>query len=89
MAKWEAVQDCYVLGVQLSAGQIIELTDDNEKSLGIGKYVKKVVNTKTNKESVVGYKHLRQMDRSRMDERMAVDGMIVHPPTKPFSLVHQ
>lgn len=90
MALWKATQNCYVLGVEMQAGQKIELDEDNEKTLKLGKFAEKVTDKITGKEYLSSFQHLEKVRGEKMDPDKAVgiaDGMIVYPQKKPFNLL--
>lgn len=92
MGLWKAKATCYVQGVLLEGEAIIELTDEQEKEEGLGKYAKEVpdqkaikLDPKSNKTVKIGNKNLVKVSRSSVDGvegKPFEEGMILYPPAK-------
>lgn len=79
---YEALDRCFVLGVQLEPGQRIGLTVENEKSLKVGAFAedpKPGAEKKTNHHGKVGYGWLRLIDKTKVLEKDLVDGAVFYP----------
>lgn len=92
MGLWKASQNCHVLGVMLAGGEIVKLTDSQEKELGLGKYVTEApderarrANPESKKTVKVGFKHLVKAVPSEAHGRDSVamdEGFIRYPPPR-------
>jgi hypothetical protein len=92
MGLWKATTGCYVQGVLLEGGGIIELNEEQERAEKLGKFAEEAPDRKAlrrdpeSKAKVkIGNKNLVKVSKSAvagMEGKGLDDGMILYPPQK-------